>query len=140
MSRSVSMKVFFIYLVVGAFLHYSEALYRCNPGHIPCLNGRCIHLHWVCDGSDDCGDNSDERNCEYNATKTTDNTAAKTQLKSWILRRKKPGSSTDRWGSQVHRIAVALHLADESTFGPGNSTGEEIRYELTIQLLQRLSK
>ncbi|GBN51460.1 hypothetical protein AVEN_257966-1 [Araneus ventricosus] len=140
MSRSVSMKVFFIYLVVGTFLHYSEALHRCNLGLFPCLNGMCISLNWLCDGSDDCGDNSDEINCENSAAKTTDNTAAKTQLKSWILRRKKPGSGTDRWGSQVHRIAVALHLADESTFGPGNSTGEEIRYELTIQLLQRLSK
>ncbi|GBN68409.1 hypothetical protein AVEN_123442-1 [Araneus ventricosus] len=117
-----------------------NALYQCSSGYLLCANGKCIPQSWFCDGANDCGDNFDERNCENNAAKTADNTAAKTQLKSWILRRKKPGSGTDRWGSQVHRIAVALHLADESTFGPGNSTGEEIRYELTIQLLQRLSK
>ncbi|GBM70875.1 hypothetical protein AVEN_76825-1 [Araneus ventricosus] len=43
-------------------------------------------------------------------------------------------------GSQVHRIAVALHLADNSTFDGGNRAGEEIRYELTTQLLHRLAK
>ncbi|CAL1300610.1 unnamed protein product [Larinioides sclopetarius] len=61
-------------------------------------------------------------------------------MKSWILQRRKPGSGTDRWGSQVHRIAVTLHLADNSTFSPGNRTGEEIRYEMTIQLLHHLAR
>ncbi|GBM50257.1 hypothetical protein AVEN_260200-1, partial [Araneus ventricosus] len=62
------------------------------------------------------------------------------ELKSLFLRKRKPGPNTNRWGSHVHRIAVALHLADNSTFDGGNRTGEEIRYELTTQLLHRLAK
>ncbi|GBM70876.1 Putative vitellogenin receptor [Araneus ventricosus] len=99
---------------------------QCPPGWIRCPSGsRCIPYSWVCDGLKDCRGDSEERNCE---------------LKSWLLSRRKSGSRTDRWGSQAHRIAVALHFADKFTFSPGNSTGEEIRCELTTQLLQRLAK
>ncbi|GFT77613.1 hypothetical protein NPIL_21251, partial [Nephila pilipes] len=67
-------------------------------------------------------------------------TVAKERLISWFKQRRKSGSTVDKWGSQLHRVAVALYLADESIFSPGNATGLEISYELTIQLLRRLSK
>ncbi|GBM72273.1 hypothetical protein AVEN_46971-1 [Araneus ventricosus] len=109
-------------------------------GWIRCPSGRrCIPSSWVCDGLTDCTGESEEGNCGKNTAKTQDS-AAKSELKSLFLRKRKPGPSTDRWGSQVHRIAVALHLADNSTFDGGNRTGEEIRYELTTQLLHRLAK
>ncbi|CAL1301247.1 unnamed protein product [Larinioides sclopetarius] len=122
----------------------------CPSGWYRCPSGkRCIPSQWVCDGFNDCGGSiTDETNCENKTATRTTNTAvtsleitfAKAELKSWFLRRKKPGPRTDRWGSQIHRIAVALHLADNSTFSPGNKTGEEISYELTTQLLFRLGK
>ncbi|GFY15101.1 hypothetical protein TNCV_4493541 [Trichonephila clavipes] len=61
-------------------------------------------------------------------------------LTSLSLERRKSGFTVDKWGSQLHRVAVALHLANESIFSPGNTTGQEISYELTIQLLHHLSK
>ena len=33
---------------------------NCDSSHFQCINKRCIHAYLLCDGSDDCGDNSDE--------------------------------------------------------------------------------
>ena len=35
----------------------------CSPTEFSCENQRCILKGWLCDGQNDCGDNSDELNC-----------------------------------------------------------------------------
>ena len=45
------------------FLYSHIVTGTCRFGQYQCLNGKCISGGSVCDGSNDCGDNSDETKC-----------------------------------------------------------------------------
>ena len=48
---------------IGCFIMANEVLFTCD-------NGRIVHCKWKCDGTDECGDHSDENNCPAQASKT----------------------------------------------------------------------
>lgn len=49
-------------------LAVTEAPTRCHSTEFGCSNGNCIRRDLVCDGYNNCGDGSDERNCPVHTT------------------------------------------------------------------------
>ena len=52
----------FVYFIVEAPPTPVPTRPTCSPNDFQCNNSRCVHKSWLCDGDDDCLDNSDETN------------------------------------------------------------------------------
>ena len=45
------------------YLSISDSVQKCQAERFECDNKKCLSPVFVCDGEDDCGDRSDEKNC-----------------------------------------------------------------------------
>ncbi|GFY67602.1 uncharacterized protein TNIN_480101 [Trichonephila inaurata madagascariensis] len=110
--------------------------------NLACTNDyyhKCIQPLWKCNGYADCPYSTDEHDCKVETSLEPNFIYGKKILAlNWIyqLRKEEP---LRKWGSDVARIAVALHLANDTRFHKGSTFRKEIIYELSLNLLSKLA-
>lgn len=64
---TVSLFIVYYFLIINIFSIYLsvDKNKNCHSYQHRCENSRCVDMSVLCDGDDDCGDNSDETNCQF---------------------------------------------------------------------------
>ena len=55
----------------------------------------------------------------------------------FLTTRRKETRSINKWGALITKTAIALFLNNQQFFSPSSKEGEEITYELALQLLSK---
>ncbi|GFY46973.1 uncharacterized protein TNIN_66361 [Trichonephila inaurata madagascariensis] len=134
---------------------------ECNFGQYQCLNSVCVSRKELCNGRNDCGDNSDEEYCSTSGScpkhraflcDRNYNSYSKCIPTSW----KCDGIKDCTYGTDEmecnedkntlrpgfiykKRVAVALYLSNNTVFTSNDTMRDEIAYELSLSLLSRLA-
>ncbi|CAL1299608.1 unnamed protein product [Larinioides sclopetarius] len=102
---------------------------------------KCLPSSFVCNGKNDCSDKSDEWNCRDKIKSYISAShvhRGKTLAQNWISKLRRTGQPIRKWGADVRRVAVALHLSDDPTFNSANTIRDELGNELSVNLLSRM--
>ena len=57
-----------MFIFIDIFVPPPEYQHECDQNNFVCDNKHCIPNEFVCNGLDDCDDNSDEMNCDKTST------------------------------------------------------------------------
>lgn len=114
----------------------SARMFDCNKDYYH----KCIPLLWKCNGYKDCPNGEDEQNCgEEMSLGPNSMVRMKYFALNWTHQLRKKEEPLRKWGYDVARIAVALHLANDIGFYKDSAIRNEITYELSLSLLSKLA-